>query len=174
MKKSNKLHYILCFFLSSLLVHDYAFAQSQTGSIDEVLNRKRHTWVFEMIEMAQSYERNDSNIYKIDKYYDNCIQKKAKTLANCETCAQYSLAKWNYFADSLFNKAYKLSSKNYKYQNLMLEMQSNWLEFRVASKAQRILLASKIKLTPKNYILLYYQEIVMAHRYAKFLETLSH
>lgn len=56
----------------------------------------------------------------------------------------------------------------------MLEMQYNWLQFRNDSKAQRKLLSSKIKVTPKNYILLYYQEIVMAHNYAKFLESLSH
>lgn len=173
MNVRNKLYcayhifYILLFPLCS-------FAQSEGNKPNSITpNDRRYAWVFDMVETALLYEKEDSSIYKIDNYYEKCLNKKVKTLPNCEICAQYSLTKWDYFVDSLFTKAYRLSSKNYKYQNMMNDMNTKWLQLRKDIKVQRTVLASKMALTPKNYILLYSQEIVMIRTYAKFLESLS-
>ena len=162
----------MVFFLFNLLAIGSITAQF----IPEIPNfppiapiTKEHTWIFQMMEIAQWYDKNELNMNKLDSYYDNCMQKKDLTLNNCEICMQYSLYKWNYFVDSLFNKTYQSNHGKPKYQKLLLEMKNNWIELQSDIKRQRKVLFSKISVTPKNYILLYYEEIYMLQTYSSFL-----
>ena len=169
----NKLYRVYYTFYI-LLLPLCSFAQSEEEDTNRITpNDRRYAWVFEMVETARLYEKEDSTIYKVDYYYKECINNRIKNLENCEICAQYSLTKSDSYIKSLFMKVY-LSSKNTNYQKMMLDMDTKWWELRDDMEIQRKLLTSKMALTPKNYILLYYQELIMTNIYTTFLKRLSY
>ncbi|MFM2269295.1 MAG: hypothetical protein RL757_2736 [Bacteroidota bacterium] len=160
-----------------LLFATHVFAQQPTAQFKPFeKNDKRFMWVLEMVEVARLYEKQDSSIYKIDKYYEDCISRKKTDLSMCEKCAVKSLDTWNALADTLFRRLYerKRDTLQMEFKQAILKTHRQWLQLKTDMSAEREMLMSKVNLNSENYILLFFKEINMTRAYVLFLNNIRY